>query len=150
MSNTGFTFVARAINAINEMTMMLGIFMLTIGNFLGAIWANESWGRYWGWDPKETWALITIGIYAIVLHLRFMRFANMSFLFAASSVVAFYSVLMTYFGVNYYLAGKHSYAGGDPIPVPWEMYGFIAITLALIVIASFKRTLPTPDITKQE
>lgn len=139
-----------SINAINEMTMMLGIFMLTIGNFLGAIWANESWGRYWGWDPKETWALITIGIYAIVLHLRFMRFANMSFLFATSSVVAFYSVLMTYFGVNYYLAGKHSYAGGDPIPVPWEMYGFIAITLALIVIASFKRTLPTPDITKQE
>lgn len=138
-----------SINAINEMTMMLGIFMLTIGNFLGAIWANESWGRYWGWDPKETWALITIGIYAIVLHLRFMKFTNMPFIFAASSVVAFYSVLMTYFGVNYYLAGKHSYAGGDPIPVPWEMYGFIIITLALIIAASFKKTLPTPDITKQ-
>lgn len=135
-----------SVNAINEMTMILGIFMLTIGNFLGAIWANESWGRYWGWDPKETWALIAIGIYAIVLHLRFIKFSNLPFVFATGSVLAFYSVLMTYFGVNYYLAGKHSYAGGDPVPMPWEMYVFIAITLVLIIIASFKKTLPAPNV----
>lgn len=135
-----------SIGAINEMSMMLGLFMLTIGNFLGAIWANESWGRYWGWDAKETWALISIGIYAIVLHLRFIGFKNMPFIFALGSVLAFYSILMTYFGVNYYLAGKHSYAAGDPIPVPWEVYGFIAITIALIIASSLKRHLHAPKL----
>ena len=55
---------------INEMSMTIGLVMLTIGNFLGGMWANESWGRYWGWDPKETWALISILLYAFVLHMR--------------------------------------------------------------------------------
>lgn len=135
-----------SISAINEMSMMLGLFMLTIGNFLGAIWANESWGRYWGWDAKETWALISIGIYAIVLHLRFIGFNNMPFIFAVGSVLAFYSILMTYFGVNYYLAGKHSYAAGDPIPVPWELYVFIAMTIVLICVAALKRHLQAPEL----
>ena len=135
-----------SISAINEMSMMLGLFMLTIGNFLGAIWANESWGRYWGWDAKETWALISIGIYAIVLHLRFIGFKNMPFIFAAGSVLAFYSILMTYFGVNYYLAGKHSYAAGDPIPVPWGLYVFIALTITLVCVAAFKRHLYAPEL----
>ena len=130
-----------SIVAINEMSMILGLLMLTIGNFLGGIWANESWGRYWGWDPKETWALISIGIYAIVLHLRFMGFKNMPFIFSAASVVAFYSILMTYYGVNYYLSGMHSYAAGDPLPIPWYLYVFVLGTIALIIIASFKKQL---------
>lgn len=131
-----------SVGAINEMSMILGLFMLTVGNFLGAIWANESWGRYWGWDAKETWALISIGIYAIVLHLRFVGFKNMPFVFAVGSVLAFYSILMTYFGVNYYLSGKHSYASGDPMPIPVGLYIFIALTIALIIIARFKAKTP--------
>lgn len=130
-----------SVGAINEMSMILGILFLTIGNFLGAVWANESWGRYWGWDPKEAWALISIGIYAIVLHLRFMGFANMPFVFASASVLAFYSILMTYFGVNYFLSGKHSYASGDPIVIQWYVYAFVLGTIALIVLAFFRRKL---------
>ncbi|MGX2972570.1 cytochrome c biogenesis protein CcsA [Helicobacter sp. T3_23-1059] len=130
-----------SVGAINEMSMILGILFLTIGNFLGAVWANESWGRYWGWDPKETWALISIVVYGIVLHLRFMGFVNMSFVFASASVLAFYSILMTYFGVNYFLSGKHSYASGDPIVLEWYVYVFVVFTLALIVAAWQKRGL---------
>jgi len=57
-------------STINEMAITVGLVMLTIGNFLGGMWANESWGRYWGWDPKETWALMSIMLYAFVLHMR--------------------------------------------------------------------------------
>ncbi|PAF52277.1 cytochrome c biogenesis protein CcsA [Helicobacter sp. 13S00477-4] len=135
-----------SLNAINEMSMIFGLLMLTVGNFLGGVWANESWGRYWGWDPKETWALISIGIYAIVLHLRFMGFAFMPYIFASASVIAFYSILMTYFGVNYYLSGMHSYAAGDPVPIPVFLYYFVACSLILIIWAAFKRKLLTPKI----
>lgn len=98
------------LSIINEMSLLIGLAFMTIGIFLGAIWANESWGRYWGWDPKETWALITTIIYAIVLHLRWFRKKKMSDrLFNLLSTLAFLSVLMTYFGVNYLLSGMHSY-----------------------------------------
>lgn len=135
-----------SLTAINEMTMMIGLFMLTIGNFLGGVWANESWGRYWGWDPKETWALISIGVYAIILHLRFLRFKNMPFIFASASVIGFFSILMTYFGVNYYLSGMHSYAAGDPLPIPTFVYFLVAGVFLLILFASFKRKLQFPKI----
>ena len=127
--------------AINEMSMILGLLFLTVGNFLGAIWANESWGRYWSWDPKETWALISIGIYAIVLHLRFLGLKFMPYVFSVASVIAFYSILMTYFGVNYYLSGMHSYAAGDPIPIPAFVYYFVTCSILLIVLAGFKYRL---------
>lgn len=135
-----------SLTAINEMAMILGLLMLTVGNFLGGVWANESWGRYWGWDPKETWALISIGVYGIILHLRFLGFKNMPYIFAASSVVGFFSILMTYFGVNYYLSGMHSYAAGDPIPVPIFVYFLVGGVLALIVISLYKRNLSFPKI----
>lgn len=135
-----------SLNAINEMSMIFGLFLLTAGNFLGGVWANESWGRYWGWDPKETWALISIGVYAIILHLRFMGFASMPYIFAAASVAGFYSVLMTYFGVNYYLSGLHSYAAGDPLPIPTFLYYFVVFTIILIVLAAFKRRLKAPNL----
>ncbi len=86
---------------------LLGLLLLVCGNFLGAIWANESWGRYWGWDSKETWSLISILIYAILVHLKLKSELIKSLL----SLWSFGSILMTYFGVNYYLVGKHSYAG---------------------------------------
>jgi ABC-type transport system involved in cytochrome c biogenesis permease subunit len=82
---------------------------MTTGAFLGAVWANESWGRYWGWDPKETWALITVVVYALVLHLRLVKRWDNVRLFNLASAIAFLSVLMTYFGVNYFLSGMHSY-----------------------------------------
>ena len=120
----------KELNAINEMSLMVGLVLLTFGNFLGGVWANESWGRYWGWDPKETWALVTILVYAVVIHLRFIKSIYSEFNFSVISLLAFTSVLMTYFGVNYYLAGMHSYAKGDPVPIP----DFVPVTYTIIFI----------------
>jgi len=120
----------KELNAINEMALMVGLVLLTLGNFLGGVWANESWGRYWGWDPKETWALVTILVYAVVVHIRFIKEIYSEFNFAVISLLSFTSVLMTYFGVNYYLAGLHSYAKGDPVPVP----DFVPITYLIIFL----------------
>ncbi len=122
-------------NRINEMSMIVGLSLLTLGNFLGGVWANESWGRYWGWDPKETWALVTILVYTALLHLRFVPKLWNAFNFAALSVVSYSSVIMTYFGVNYYLSGLHSYAAGDPVPIPTWVYYAVAIVAAIILLA---------------
>lgn len=133
-----------SITAINEMAMIFGLLLLTVGNFLGAIWANESWGRYWGWDPKETWALVSIGVYAIILHLRFVFKKNLQYIFATSSVIGFSSILMTYFGVNYFLSGLHSYGAGNPIHnVTYYVIACIAVALVLLLIggAYFKRNM---------
>jgi cytochrome c-type biogenesis protein CcsB len=131
----------RQITAINEASLILGLAMLIVGNFIGGVWANESWGRYWGWDPKETWAYISIIIYAIVLHLRMMPKLNKPYIFAVASTVAFASILMTYFGVNFYLAGMHSYATGDPVPVPTWVYILTAIVISVIILASRNKNL---------
>jgi len=117
---------------IAEMTLTVGLFMAAIGTFLGGIWANESWGRYWGWDPKETWALVIVLIYAMILHLRFIPKANNKFLFNLLAVLGFSSVIMTYFGVNYYLSGLHSYATGDPVPIPT----FVPVTVLIIIVTA--------------
>ncbi|MBW2960652.1 cytochrome c biogenesis protein CcsA [Mesonia sp. JHPTF-M18] len=100
---------------ITELSLTVGLVMLTIGNFLGGQWANESWGRYWGWDPKETWALISIMVYAFVIHMRLVPGLRGRFAFNWASVFAFASIMMTYFGVNFYLTGLHSYASGSQI-----------------------------------
>ena len=120
----------KELNSINEMSLMIGLAFLTLGNFLGGVWANESWGRYWGWDPKETWALVTILIYAVVVHLRFIKSLYSEFNFSVISLLSYTSVIMTYFGVNYYLAGMHSYAKGDPVPIP----DFVPVTYAILFI----------------
>ncbi|MBP3553966.1 MAG: cytochrome c biogenesis protein CcsA [Bacteroidaceae bacterium] len=86
------------------------VFLLMAGIFIGAVWANVSWGRYWGWDPKEVWALITLLIYALPLHAAsFLWFRRPKF-FHTYLILAFLSVLVTYFGVNFFLGGLHSYA----------------------------------------
>ncbi|KQC29291.1 cytochrome c biogenesis protein CcsA [Flagellimonas eckloniae] len=103
---------------INELALTVGLVMLTIGNFLGGQWANESWGRYWGWDPKETWALISIMVYAFVLHMRLVPGLRGNWIFNFASIIAFASIMMTYFGVNFYLVGLHSYASGDQVITP--------------------------------
>ena len=133
------------ITYINETTLIIGIVLLTIGNFLGAIWANESWGRYWGWDPKETWTYIAIIVYTLVIHLRLFKKVYSYFLFAVTSLLSYYTVLMTYFGVNFYLSGMHSYATGDPVPVPNWVYYSIAIFSSLIFLAYQKRKLKTQE-----
>ncbi len=121
------------LTVINFKALTLGLYFLTIGTFLGAVWANESWGRYWGWDPKETWSLITIIVYTLVTHSRMIPAMKDTYTFNLLSLFAFSSVLMTYFGVNYYLSGLHSYAGGNPVPVPAFVY--IAVTV-LVLLAS--------------
>ncbi|MBK6966793.1 MAG: cytochrome c biogenesis protein CcsA [Bacteroidales bacterium] len=99
---------------INEMNITIGIVLATIGTFLGGVWANESWGRYWGWDAKETWALIIVIAYTLVLHIRFIPRMSSTYAFNVASVVGFGSVIMTFVGVNYYLSkGMHSYGAGD-------------------------------------
>ncbi len=107
------------ITYINEMALTIGLVMLTIGNFLGGQWANESWGRYWGWDPKETWALISIMVYAFVIHARFVPALRSRWLFAVMSMLAFISILFTYYGVNFHLTGLHSYASGEASSLAW-------------------------------
>ena len=86
---------------ISEMTMTIGVFMLTIGTFLGGIWANESWGRYWGWDPKETWALVSVLVYATILHLRFIPGLKSKFVFNLVAFWGYSAILFTFFGVNF-------------------------------------------------
>merc|ERR1711939_1290269 len=91
----------REITIVTEMALTVGLVMLTIGNFLGGQWANESWGRYWGWDPKETWALISIMVYAFVIHMRLVPGLRGRWTFNFMAVVAYASIMMTYFGVNF-------------------------------------------------
>ena len=131
----------RELTYINEMSLIFGLALLTVGNFLGGVWANESWGRYWGWDPKETWALVTILVYAVVIHLRFIKSMSGIFVFNVVSLLSFSSVIMTYFGVNYYLSGMHSYAKGDPIPIPTFVYYVVIIVFITIAVAYQKREL---------
>jgi cytochrome c-type biogenesis protein CcsB len=131
----------RQITAINEASLIIGLAMLVVGNFIGGVWANESWGRYWGWDPKETWAYVSIIAYAMVLHLRMMTKLNKPYVFAVASTLAFACILMTYFGVNFYLSGMHSYATGDPVPVPTWVYVLTALVFTVIAIAFRKRDL---------
>ena len=131
------------ITYINEMAITIGLVMLTIGNFLGGQWANESWGRYWGWDPKETWALISIMIYAFVIHARFVPSLRGKWIFNLMSVLAFYAIMMTYFGVNFYLTGMHSYASGDKVVTPSFVYysvAFVAV-LGFVSYRSYKKHL---------
>ncbi len=125
---------------LNEMTALIGLMMVTVGNFLGGVWANESWGRYWSWDPKETWAWVSILVYAAVLHLRFVPYfrKRYEYKFAVASTLAISSIVMTFVGVNYYLSGMHSYAAGEPIPVPKYLYVIVAFIFAVIFVAATK------------
>ncbi len=123
---------------VNELALTVGLVMLTIGNFLGGQWANESWGRYWGWDPKETWALISILVYAFVIHMRLVPGMRSKWLFNLMSIIAFASIIMTYFGVNFYLTGLHSYASGDKVITPNFVYYSIVIVAVLGLFSYFK------------
>jgi len=123
----------KELTIINEMSLTVGLVMLTIGNFLGGMWANESWGRYWGWDPKETWALISIMIYAFVIHMRLVPGLRGRFGFNLASIIAFSSIMFTYFGVNFYLSGLHSYQSGQQI----ASFQIISIACIMVLVLAF-------------
>ncbi len=123
---------------VNEMSLWIGLVLMTIGTFLGAVWANESWGRYWGWDPKETWALITMVIYAVALHLHLVKRWNSAWLFNLVSVLAFSSVLMTFFGVNYFLSGMHSYGQNDNVSGIFVYFYAALLVVMLIAVFSYR------------
>jgi cytochrome c-type biogenesis protein CcsB len=120
---------------IIHISLIAGLFMLAAGSFIGGVWANESWGRYWGWDPKETWAMVTILVYSFIVHMHKIPGFKGNFAVSAASLVGFGSVLMTYFGVNYYLSGLHSYAQGEPAPVPAGVYVGVFLVLLLVSVA---------------
>lgn len=128
----------KELTIINELSLTVGLIMLTIGNFLGGQWANESWGRYWGWDPKETWALISIMVYAFVIHMRLVPGMRSKWLFNFLSICAFASIMMTYFGVNFYLVGLHSYASGDQVITPTFIY-YTVVGVIVLGALSFWR-----------
>jgi cytochrome c biogenesis factor len=124
---------------VSEMTMTVGLFMLTIGTFLGGIWANESWGRYWGWDPKETWALVSVLVYSIILHFRFIPGLKGKFAFNAASMWGYGAILFTFFGVNFILVGLHSYANGDgSVNLPPSVWISAFIFLVVTIIAGIR------------
>ncbi len=133
-----FKWVVEELTDINKMSLIVGLVLLTIGNFLGGQWANESWGRYWGWDPKETWALISIMIYALVIHSHMVPALRGLYKFNVMSLFAIWTIIMTYFGVNFYLAGLHSYAKGDAIQTPAGVYIAVLVMFIISVLAWFK------------
>jgi len=124
---------------VTEIAITIGLFMLTIGTFLGGIWANESWGRYWGWDPKETWALVSVLVYAVILHLRYIPALKSKFIFNVVSFWGFTSILFTFFGVNFILTGLHSYAQGDEMAaLPTNIWIIALVFFILTVIAAIR------------
>lgn len=131
----------KELTIVNEMALTIGIFTLTIGTFLGGMWANESWGRYWSWDPKETWAFISVILYAVVLHLRLVPKLKSKLIFNIASLWAIWSIIFTYFGVNYYLTGLHSYAAGDPIPIPMWIYITVVGMIILSLVAYLRNKI---------
>lgn len=131
--------IVKEMTQLSEMTLIGGLFMISIGTYLGGVWANESWGRYWGWDAKETWALVTILVYAFILHMRLIPKMNGLFSFNFASIFGLASVIMTYYGVNYYLSGLHSYAAGDPVPVPQWIYIAIAVIILISLLAWLRK-----------
>lgn len=129
----------RELAIVSEMSLTIGLYALTVGTFLGGIWANESWGRYWSWDPKETWALISVMVYAFVIHMRLVPGLRSRWAFHTAAMFAISSIIMTYFGVNYYLSGLHSYAAGDPVPIPLWVYLGTAGMILLSTLSYFRQ-----------
>jgi cytochrome c-type biogenesis protein CcsB len=133
------TLTIEELTSINAINLTIGLFLATLGTFLGGIWANESWGRYWGWDAKETWALIIVIMYSVVLHLRLIPGMMSMFIFNAASVISFGSVIMTFVGVNYYLSkGLHSYAADETPVFPLWAWIIILAIIGLIIVAGIK------------
>jgi cytochrome c-type biogenesis protein CcsB len=137
--------VIHQVTGVNHLTLIVGLYFMTAGVFLGGVWANESWGRYWGWDPKETWALITVLVYAFVSHMHRIPGLRGRFAFNLASFISYSSVMMTYFGVNYFLGGMHSYASGSSFKIPLWSYLIILFLTGLAVFAYRKQQKLLPE-----
>ncbi|MEN8158310.1 MAG: cytochrome c biogenesis protein CcsA, partial [Bacteroidota bacterium] len=144
------THTIQELGLIIEIALIIGLFMLTIGSFIGGVWANESWGRYWGWDPKETWALVTILVYSFIVHMHRIPGFKGHFQLSTAALVGFGSVLMTYFGVNYYFSGLHSYASGESAPVPKGVYIAVIVVFIIIISAFFFQLSGDKDLDADE
>jgi len=130
----------KEITIINEMALTVGMILLAIGTFLGGQWANESWGRYWGWDPKETWALISLIVYAFVIHMRLIPGLRGRWIFNMWSIFALSFILFTYFGVNYYLSGLHAYQSGGELQTRGIIIAvLIYISLGVLSYLKYKK-----------
>jgi cytochrome c-type biogenesis protein CcsB len=130
-----FLFSVSIWSKITELSLWIGLFLLTIGCILGAIWANETWGRYWGWDPKESWTLVMILSYALVLHLRFVFRSYWTYWLNVWAFFAFGSLFMTFFGVNRFFSGMHTYAGERGAQFPFVVFCIPGIWLTLSFLA---------------
>lgn len=133
------TIITGEITYINELILIIGLYLVTIGTFLGAIWANELWGRYWGWDPKETWSLVIIIFYTILLHIRLIPKFKSEFIFNVGTIVGITTVLMTFFGISFYFSkGMHTYTVRDTPVFPLWLIITIVLIVMLIVVAAIK------------
>ncbi|MEX2369374.1 MAG: cytochrome c biogenesis protein CcsA, partial [Bacteroidales bacterium] len=141
--------VLREVTRVNQMSVIIGLYLLTVGTFLGGVWANESWGRYWGWDPKETWALISVLVYSFIVHMHMFPGMKSTFSFNLATVFGYFSILMTYFGVNYFLGGIHSYAAGDAFAIPTWVYVTVLLVMTLSLIAYSRHKLLPGNLLKQ-
>ena len=122
-------------------TLQVGVVLLAGGIMLGAVWANASWGRYWGWDPKETWALITLLWFLAVLHGRSAGWLT-GVTVALCTITGFFLLLMTYYGVSFYLVGLHSYAGGHAKPIPALLIGYVAAEALFVALVAWRAFRP--------
>lgn len=136
-NNKRVNFIATKISLLNELSQLSGVAFITIGIFLGAIWANVSWGRYWGWDPKETWALITMFVYVINTHLFISKKIYSQYLINVLSIFSIGFILMTFFGVNYFFGGMHAYGGEHRLPIFWILLVFFVL-VALVIFARIR------------
>lgn len=141
ISNNQFSLIfykLSEITKVNELSMILGSFLLIIGTLLGSVWANEAWGRVWHWDPKESWSLIAIFVYIIILHLKLKgKFQNILH-FSIIAFIAYGSILMTYFGVNYFFEAIHVYASNTNSEIPLWFYLLNLLFIIIIAMALFK------------
>jgi ABC-type transport system involved in cytochrome c biogenesis permease subunit len=114
--------------------MKIGVTLLATGTILGAVWASDSWGRYWGWDPKETWALITLMGYVAVLHGRFAGWLT-PYGVSVANVACWGLVLFTYYGVNFFLVGLHSYAGAAAaVKLPPLLIAYLVFEIGVVAV----------------
>ena len=104
------SYILLVVSVVRRDVLRPAVFLLATGIFLGAVWANVSWGSYWSWDPKEAWALVTLIVYSVPLHHQSLPWFRSDRNYRLYSIIALASLLMTYFGVNYLLGGLHSYA----------------------------------------
>ncbi len=147
----------KQLNNIIYISLYIGLALLSIGTFLGGVWANESWGRYWSWDPKETWSLIAMIVYALVIHTKMIPEMKGEFIFSLLSFLSFFFILMTYFGVNFYIAqGLHSYGQGVADGYWWiniifaGMGAWILVVLVTLIGGIIQRRKKSMEIIKKE